>query len=165
MKNDDGSWSKNQNSLRNSAITFYSKLLSSDIPIAKISSLDIIPNLISFDDNDDISRIPTEEEITKCMMEMNKDSTSGPDGFFTLFFQKCLYFIKYDVINAIHDFFDGNMIPKIFSTTSLALIPKKINPKTWNDFRPISLCSTFYKLIARMLALRLSEILPKDYIP
>lgn len=41
------------------------------------------------------------------------------------------------------------------------MIPKKINTECWNDFRPISLCTTFYKLIARILALRMSELLPK----
>jgi hypothetical protein len=41
----------------------------------------------------------------------------------------------------------------------IALIPKVEPPKTYKDFRPISLCNTIYKLITKVLVNRLRPIL------
>ena len=41
----------------------------------------------------------------------------------------------------------------------LALIPKKDKPRTFADFRPISLCNLLYKLIAKVIARRLKPFL------
>ncbi|PKU80044.1 putative mitochondrial protein [Dendrobium catenatum] len=69
------------------------------------------------------------------------------------------------VYAVILDFFKGNPIPKFFSSTSIALIPKSNNVNSWNDFRPISLCTVFYKLISKVLVNRLSVLLPKLVSP
>ncbi|PKU59819.1 hypothetical protein MA16_Dca027794 [Dendrobium catenatum] len=62
-------------------------------------------------------------------------------------------------------FFNGTLIPKFFTSTSIVLIPKSNNVNTWNDFRPISLCTIFYKLIYKILVNRLSVLLPKLISP
>ncbi|PKU61162.1 integrator complex subunit 11 [Dendrobium catenatum] len=69
--------------------------------------------------------------------------------------------IKKDVIDAVQDFLNGNPYPKFFTSTNIVLIPKKENPSFWNDFRPISLCTFFNKLVAKIISSRLSLILPK----
>lgn len=43
--------------------------------------------------------------------------------------------------------------------TFITLIPKVENPESANNFRPISLCSTIYKIIAKVLANRLKVTL------
>ena len=42
----------------------------------------------------------------------------------------------------------------------IALIPQKSNPYCVFDFLPISLCNVMYKLISKVLANRLKEVLP-----
>jgi len=44
--------------------------------------------------------------------------------------------------------------------TKLVLIPKTPNPTSANDFRPILCCNVIYKCIAKLLCLRLKEVLP-----
>ncbi|KAM6597211.1 uncharacterized protein LOC133034424 [Cannabis sativa] len=51
------------------------------------------------------------------------------------------------------------------NTTLISLIPKKQHAHTLKDFRPVSLCSTFYKVISKVLANRLKAVLDKIISP
>ncbi|PKU79583.1 hypothetical protein MA16_Dca000929 [Dendrobium catenatum] len=63
------------------------------------------------------------------------------------------------------DFFKGSVIPKFFSSTFVVLLPKNNSINTWNDFRPISLCTVFYKVLSKILMNRLTVLLPKLISP
>lgn len=72
----------------------------------------------------------------------------------------CWEFIKEDLLEAVHDFFNGTELPVGISATSLALIPKVNNPSSWSDYRPISLCNFSHKIISKLLNDRLVVVLP-----
>jgi hypothetical protein len=55
-------------------------------------------------------------------------------------------------------FATGNM-PEGVNDTSIVLIPKVEQPETLKDFRPISLCTVVYKVIAKCMVNRLRPIL------
>ncbi|PKU71973.1 5'-3' exoribonuclease 2 [Dendrobium catenatum] len=69
--------------------------------------------------------------------------------------------IKLDVLEAVKDFFVGNPYPIFFSFSNIILIPKKEVVNNWNDFRLISLCFFFNKLISKTILSRLVNILLK----
>ncbi|PKU59602.1 hypothetical protein MA16_Dca023459 [Dendrobium catenatum] len=92
---------------------------------------------------------------------ISTNCNAGPDGFTTKFFIKTWDIIKFDVVDAVRDFFNGNSYPKFFSSTNIVLIPKKETTKFWNDFRPISLCTFFNKLVAKIISSRLMIYLPR----
>jgi len=52
----------------------------------------------------------------------------------------------------------GDITPSI-NATFLPLIPKKDKPVTFLDFQPISLCNLVYKLISKVIAIRLKPFL------
>eukprot|EP00253_Pinus_taeda_P019465 PITA_19465 len=52
-----------------------------------------------------------------------------------------------------------------FNTTFIALIPKKEAPESFEDFRLISLCNSIYKIIAKIIALRIKPILSRHISP
>ncbi|KAL2532961.1 DNAse I-like superfamily protein [Abeliophyllum distichum] len=122
---------------------------------------DIIPRLVSDEDNLQLNRIPTLAEVREAIFSIDPDSVAGPDGFSSHFFQECWDIISDDVFQAVLDFFAGGHFPRGFSATSIVLIPKRDNACRWSEFRPISLCTVFNKLVTKLLNSRLSNILPQ----
>ena len=77
-----------------------------------------------------------------------------------LFHQKFWHVVGDMVINAVLDFLNfGYMVPKI-NYTHIVLIPKIKSPEKISDFHPINLCNVIYKIISKVLANRLKQILP-----
>ncbi|KAI3473565.1 hypothetical protein Pfo_031528 [Paulownia fortunei] len=105
------------------------------------------------------------EEIRQAVFSMDPDSVAGPDGFSAFFYQHCWDIIHMDIKEAVVDFFKGNSMPRSFTATSIVLISKTENPKTWGDFRPISLCNVNNKIFTKIISNRLVNILPEIISP
>lgn len=48
-----------------------------------------------------------------------------------------------------------------FNSTFITLIPKIDHPNSFDEFRPISLCNCLYKIIAKVIAIRMKPVLSK----
>ena len=103
----------------------------------------------------------TEEKIHAALMGMNGDKTPGPNGFTMAFWQSCWDFVKEEIMDLFKEFFDERSFAKSLNSTFLVLIPKKGGAEDLGDFRPISLLGGLYKLLAKVLANRLKEVLDK----
>ncbi|KAJ9685070.1 hypothetical protein PVL29_017197 [Vitis rotundifolia] len=103
----------------------------------------------------------TEEEIHSALMEMNGDKAPGPDGFTVAFWQSCWDFVKEEVLELFKEFYDQNSFARSLNTTFLVLIPKKGGAEDLGDFRPISLLGGLYKLLVKVLANRLKQVIGK----
>ncbi|MDD0213422.1 hypothetical protein PSY81_23845, partial [Shigella flexneri] len=68
-----------------------------------------------------------------------------PDGFNSYFYKAAWDIIEKDIFEAAVDFFSGSVWPQYFSSTFIVLVAKTDNPSDIHHFRPINLCSTFYK--------------------
>jgi len=69
--------------------------------------IDNIPCLISAEQNEEMEKLPSMEEIKNVVFELNGESTSGPDGFSGAFFQVCWGIIHEDITKMVRAFFLG----------------------------------------------------------
>jgi len=110
-------------------------------------------------DNLDLTRPVTENEIYKALFDMDPYKAPGPDGFGASFYQDHWLQVKDHLCFAIKDFFNSGRLLTEINHTFIALVPKVDHPETTAHFRPISLCNTLYKIIAKILVNRMRPIL------
>ncbi|RVX22971.1 Transposon TX1 uncharacterized 149 kDa protein [Vitis vinifera] len=83
----------------------------------------------------------------------------GPDGFTIAVFQECWDVIKEDLVRVFAEFHRSGIINQSTNASFIVLIPKKSLSKRISDFRPISLITSLYKIIAKVLSGRLRGVL------
>ena len=67
--------------------------------------------------------------------------------------------VERDVLAVFDEFYLHSKFEKSLNATFLALVPKKNDAFNIQDFRPISLVGSVYKILAKVLANRLKEVL------
>ncbi|WMV19159.1 hypothetical protein MTR67_012544 [Solanum verrucosum] len=100
-------------------------------------------------------------DSTTIWEEITGDKAPGPNGFTMAFFIHCWDVVKVEVIGAIQNFHSRGYFEKSFNATFIALIPKKMGATELKDFRPISLISSVYKIISKVLTERLKKVMSK----
>lgn len=100
------------------------------------------------------------QEIVEALSQMHPLKSPGPDGMPALFYHKCWDFIKSDLVPVLLDILNNNGDHTPLNATHICLIPKKKNTIFPFDFRPISLCNVSYKVISKVITLRLKKIMP-----
>ncbi|GKC22495.1 RNA-directed DNA polymerase, eukaryota, reverse transcriptase zinc-binding domain protein [Tanacetum coccineum] len=101
----------------------------------------------------------TEEEVHDVIWDCGSDKSSGPDGFTFSFFKKFWDTLKDGIISFVKEFFVSGLIPNGCNSSFITLIPKVNNPSVVTDYRPISLIGAQYKIIAKILANRLAQVI------
>lgn len=83
----------------------------------------------------------------------------------SVFYKKCWGVVGDDIAAKVLNVLSGGPMPEGWNETCVVLIPKIKNPKCMKDLRPISLCNVVYKLVSKVLANRLKQILPEIISP
>lgn len=82
------------------------------------------------------------------------------DGYTLAFYQECWDTVKGDLMKVFNEFFEGGVINGITNETYICLIPKKQHATKVKDFRPISLITSLYKILAKVLSQRPKKVIP-----
>lgn len=86
---------------------------------------------------------------------MKSNKAPRLNGFSAGFFLKAWPIIRKDVVEAMQSFFSSSKLLKEVNATIITFVPKKQNPSSMGDFRPIYCCNVVYKCINKILAKRL----------
>ncbi|KAL2248140.1 UNVERIFIED_CONTAM: putative mitochondrial protein [Sesamum indicum] len=136
--------------IKDSVVDYFKRVFTEEEEVSEDPLL-WIPQLLSEEDIQHLGCAPTLEEIKAVVFDICPDSTAGPDGFTSHFYQSCWDIIAEDLMGAVLDFFSRTPPPKNFTTATIVLIPKTENPETWKDFRPISLYNVAGKILSKIM--------------
>ncbi|GAU35782.1 hypothetical protein TSUD_56590 [Trifolium subterraneum] len=98
------------------------------------------------------------EEIKAAVWDCDSFKCPGPDGINIGFFKDFWDLLKVDLLNFFSDFHRHGVLTKGLNSTFIALIPKVESPLKVSDFRPIALVSSIYKILSKVLANRLRNV-------
>ena len=158
LENESGLMLNNPESIKEEILKYFEKLYASPSGESwRVEGLDWSPI-----DGESASRLEspfTEEEIYKAIFQMDRDKAPGPDGFTIAVFQDCWDVIKEDLVRVFAEFHRSGIINQSTNASFIVLLPKKSISRRISDFRPISLITSLYKIIAKVLAGRLRGVL------
>ncbi|GKV38004.1 hypothetical protein SLEP1_g45962 [Rubroshorea leprosula] len=114
---------------------------------------------ISDNDRSMLTQPFTEEEVKEVVWTCDSTKAPGPDGFNFGFLKAQWEVMKEDVLKFLMDFHKNGRLVRGSNASFIVLIPKKENPQGIEEYRPISLIGCIYKILAKLLANRLSKVL------
>ena len=101
----------------------------------------------------------TKEELLYVLSSFKKDRSPGLDGWTVELFIDFFDLLGEDILQVVEEFKRSRNVHVNINTTFIALIFKVDCPKTFEGFRPISLCNYLYKVISKVLVVRLKPLL------
>ena len=69
------------------------------------------------------------------------------------------------MVEEVRNIFAAMEMPEELNRTYITLIPKIPGPEAFNNYRPINLCNTVYKIVSKILVARLRPFLGKLISP
>lgn len=112
-----------------------------------------------------ISREVSEEEIRATLWSLKAFKAPEPDGLHAGFFQRFWLTAGSSVINEVKKVLAERRVLEYLNTTHIALIPKIQGPETLSSYRPISLCNMVYKIVSKIIVVRMRPYLDKLISP
>ncbi|XP_071741061.1 uncharacterized protein [Rutidosis leptorrhynchoides] len=128
----NGVWCENPSDIKEAAYHHF-KSRFEDLPGARPSLVDLTYPTLSPEEANELEAPISESKIVEAIHDCGCLKAPGPDGEFS----------------------------KGCNASFVTLIPKTIDPITLNDYRPISLIGSFYKIVAKILSNRLRKVIPR----
>jgi hypothetical protein len=97
----------------------------------------------------------------KCPVFHGNESCPGPDNIPTEFYQHCWVVVKNDIKNPFIKFHEGNLDVQRLNYGVITLLPKMADANKIHQFMPICLLRCIYKLITKILTIRLEPYASK----
>ena len=116
------------------------------------------PSSINFEENYELMKPVTLEEIMSILKVRKNDKSPGLDGIPMEVYRTLIDVMGLDLLRVIEVSRKCGKIPTVFNSTFIALIPKFECSCTFDGYRPISLCNFSYKIIGKILSSRIKSI-------
>lgn len=110
---------------------------------------------------DALGRVPDVQELKNALNQMASGKSPGPDGVLTEFYVKFWDLVGSDFAEMISNAIHHGKLPLGMNKGLVVLLPKEGDLEFIQHWRPITLLNTAYKILAKVLQIRLQQILPE----
>ncbi|KAA3483968.1 reverse transcriptase [Gossypium australe] len=159
LVSDDGTEITDEIGLQEAAKIYFENLFTSEGVADPKKVLEGIERCISQEINEELQSPSKEDEVYAALKGMGPLKVPGSDGFPALFFQKYWHIVGKEVLEYCLGILNDGKETESANTTDIVLIPKVSQPITLVNFRPISLCIVMYKLVTKIIANRLQDVI------
>jgi len=126
-----------------------------------VNSNTVISSRLTDIEKDDLETPITLGELDAALKKSNKKSAPGIDGSSNKLIEKIWSLVRVPLYRYAQCCFRKGRLTASFSTACIKLIPKKGDTQLLKNWRPISLLSCYYKLLSRVINVRLGKVIDK----
>ena len=162
LYDDHGNWREDGDDIEEIFSSYFTSIFTSTRPsdAAFNEVLRCVDPIITAEWNQMLLKPFTKDEIYAALQQMHPCKAPGPDGMHAIFYQRFWHIVGDDVTRFVSSILHGLNSPSCVNETHIALIPKVKTPTKAVEFRPIALCNVLYKLVSKIIVLRLKDLLP-----
>lgn len=163
----DGSRVEEQNDIKEEFLAFYQKHLGQKLEKRKRVREAIVRQCVTLNTEHRIllDAEYAEDDIKKWCLKYMGIKPQDPMGLEHIFFQDTWEIIGKLIVEAVKFCLGSGKILKELNNTSITLIPKMLCPNEVGYYRPIACCNVLYKVITKMICLKLKKVLPLIVAP
>jgi len=116
---------------------------------------------LTVESSKDLCRPITAQEVLETIKSLQSWKAPGTDGFGHEFYKKMAKYVVGPLTNMFMESFKRGTLPATLNLAHISLILKKDKPSDLcASYRPISLLGVDCKILSKLLARRLEEVLP-----
>ncbi|KAL3701485.1 hypothetical protein R1sor_019507 [Riccia sorocarpa] len=170
LKLDDGTTVTSQNDIIREVFNFFSQVYAKPPEDCQVlrdrdDLLNALKPVISTAENAFLSEPPSHREFSDILRLLPRGRAPGIDGFSHDALRELWWLIGEDYSSMMQSCWISGSFPASMLEGVIKLIPKDLRPESLHHWRPIALLTAHYKLLTKVIAVRLALILPKIVPP
>lgn len=163
--NDEGRLLSNQEDMKEYAAHYYRKLYTRDRQVddnhtARQDCLRSVPRCVTPEQNARLTAPARDLELHTAIKDLAIGKAPGKDGVPIEFFQTMYEDISEDLLQLANEVIDTHTLIGLLNVSKIVLLPKQGDLTFLKNYRPISLLGSAYKIIAKLYANRIIDMLP-----
>ena len=107
----------------------------------------------------------TQEEVSEAVKQLPAGKAPGIDTIPAEFYQESWDEVQFDIFNFVSESISQEGIAEELNVSKIALLPKSEDRLRVQNYRPISLLNTLYKVVAKVYANRMKPLLHNWILP
>jgi hypothetical protein len=121
----------------------------------------VVNSKLSMDERDQLERVLTLAEFDKAVELAKNNTAPGIDSISNRFIKTFWPYFRHPLFEYANCCYNKGTLTENFRSAKIRLIPKKGDITLLKNWRPISLLNCFYKIISRVIAIRLRTVMDK----
>lgn len=159
-----------QSDLEVHILRFYEQLYAKDEEVelnsaAREDCFQFIQQTVTEEHNAELLQPLTMKEVTEAMKQLPGGKSLGVDSIPAEFYQEMWEDIEVDIFNFVSESMQQCFLVDELNISKIALLPKSEDRVRIQNYRPISLLNTLYKIVAKVYANRMKPLLHNWILP